>query len=70
MPNWVKVAIDPWTNVAGLVDGRVFRPVSRADRVVGEALSEKVVCNSSGLTPKWLAFLASRHTIFAELVPN
>jgi len=39
----VKVAIDPWTNVAGLVDGRVFRPVSRADRVVGEALSEKVV---------------------------
>ena len=43
MPNWVKVAIDAWTNVAGVMDGRVFRPVNRADRVGGEVLSEKVV---------------------------
>src|SRR6478736_3753631 len=32
MPNWVKVAIDAWTAGPGLVDGRVFRPVNRADR--------------------------------------
>jgi integrase len=43
MPNWVKVAIDAWTNVAALAEGRVFRPVSRADRVSGEVLAEKVV---------------------------
>jgi integrase len=43
MPNWVKVAIDAWTVAAGLVDGRVFRPVNRADLVGGEVLSEKVV---------------------------
>ena len=33
MPNWVKVAIDAWTSAAGVADGRVFRPVNRADRV-------------------------------------
>jgi site-specific recombinase XerD len=42
MPNWVKVAIDAWT-MGVLADGRVFRPVNRADRANGEILSEKVV---------------------------
>jgi len=43
MPTWVKVAVDAWTSVAGILDGRVFRPVHRGDQVRGEALSEKVV---------------------------
>jgi site-specific recombinase XerD len=43
MPNWVKVAIDAWTAGPALAEGRVFRPVNRADRVSGEVLSEKVV---------------------------
>jgi site-specific recombinase XerD len=43
MPNWVKVAIDAWTVGPALAEGRVFRPVNRADRVSGEVLSEKVV---------------------------
>ena len=43
MPNWVKVAIDAWVSAGSLADGRVFRPVNRADRVNGEVLSEKVV---------------------------
>jgi site-specific recombinase XerD len=43
MPTWVKVAIDAWTSAAGIVDGRVFRPVHRGDQVQGAALSEKVV---------------------------
>ena len=43
MPNWVKVAIDAWTASAGVADGHLFRPVSRADRVMGERLGEKVV---------------------------
>lgn len=42
MPNWVK-AIDAWTAVAEVQNGRVFRPVNRADRATGEVLSEKVV---------------------------
>jgi hypothetical protein len=37
------VAIDTWTGPSGVVDGRVFRPVNRADSVQGEVLSEKVV---------------------------
>jgi integrase/recombinase XerD len=43
MPTWVKAAIDAWTSAAGLVDGRVFRPVNRGDKVQGDAMSEKVV---------------------------
>jgi integrase/recombinase XerD len=43
MPVWVKVAIDAWAGPAGFVDGHVFRPVNRGDRVAGEGLSEKVV---------------------------
>lgn len=43
MPTWVKVAIDAWTGPGGVVDGHVFRPVSRGDQLQGEVLSEKVV---------------------------
>src|SRR5271156_6073300 len=41
MPAWVKVALDAWTSAAVVADGYVFRPVNRADRVVGERLGEK-----------------------------
>jgi integrase len=43
MPTWVKVAIDSWTEVAGLAEGHVLRPVNRSDQVQGEQVSEKVV---------------------------
>src|SRR5438270_5220799 len=43
MPTWVKVAMDAWTEAAGVADGHVLRPVNRADQVRGERMSEKVV---------------------------
>ena len=43
MPTWVKVAIDTWTQAAGVAEGHVLRPVNRADQVQGERMSEKVV---------------------------
>src|SRR5438552_7870848 len=43
MPTWVKVAIDTWTDAAGVAEGHVLRPVNRADQVQGEQMSEKVV---------------------------
>src|SRR6476620_6008491 len=36
MPTWVKVAIDTWTEPAGVTDGHVLRPVKRGDQVRGE----------------------------------
>jgi site-specific recombinase XerD len=42
VPTWVKVAMDAWTEKV-VVDGYVFRPLSRAGQVRGERLSEKVV---------------------------
>ena len=43
MPTWVKVAIDAWATSAGITSGRVFRPVNRGDRVVGEGVTEKII---------------------------
>src|ERR1700732_3812802 len=43
MPTWVKVAIESWTEAAGVAEGHVLRPVNRADQVQGERMSEKVV---------------------------
>jgi len=43
MPNWVKAAIDAWTSAADVANGRMFRPVNRADGLGGEVVSEKVV---------------------------
>jgi site-specific recombinase XerD len=43
MPTWVKVAIDRWTQAAGLTDGHVFRRLNRAGRVSGDHMGEKVV---------------------------
>jgi integrase/recombinase XerD len=47
MPNWVKVAIDAWTSVATLADGRIFRPVNRADRPSGRRTCAKL-CRAGG----------------------
>jgi integrase len=43
IPVWVKVAIDAWTSAAEVTSGFVFRPINRADKTQGDALSEKVV---------------------------
>jgi len=56
MPQWVKDALDGWTSAAGIVKGRVFRAISRSDRVWGSSISENVVwhvvskrCTKAGL---------------------
>src|ERR1035438_9119114 len=43
MPAWVKLAIDAWKSAASIVDGNVFRPVNRADRLSAERLGEKAI---------------------------
>jgi len=43
VPTWVKVALDAWTDPAGVIDGHVFRPVRRGDKVQGDVLSDKVI---------------------------
>ena len=43
MPTWTKVAIDAWATRAAVSWGHIFRPVNRGDRVVGDAISEKII---------------------------
>jgi len=43
IPNWVKAALNDWTNDALILDGRLFRCVSRTGSVWGTGITEKVV---------------------------
>jgi integrase len=43
IPGWAKVAIDQWTGVAGITEGRLFRSVDKAGRVTGETLSAQAI---------------------------
>jgi integrase len=43
VPDWVKGVIDEWLCAAGITSGRLFRRVSKAGRIWGEAMSAKVV---------------------------
>jgi hypothetical protein len=43
MPTWVKVAVDAWTEAAGVAEGHVLRRIARGDQVRPERMSEKVV---------------------------
>jgi site-specific recombinase XerD len=43
IPAWVKNAIDAWTSAAVVIEGHIFRPVHRGDKVHGQRMSEKVV---------------------------
>jgi integrase len=43
VPVWVKQAINAWTTVAGLEEGKLLRPVLKSGKVVGESLSDWAV---------------------------
>lgn len=43
MPDWVKAAIDTWIAPASVVEGRVFRCVSRTGSIWGNGITEKVI---------------------------
>ena len=56
IPNWVKVALDQWTQAAGVGEGKIFRAVARRGKVWGSGLSQNVVwyvvrtcCERAGL---------------------
>ena len=43
IPQWAKQALDLWTSAAKITDGRIFRAVSKRDRVWGKGISPNVV---------------------------
>src|SRR5450432_2589181 len=43
VPDWVHCLLDDWTTAAGISTGSLFRRVSSAGKVWGEAVSEKLV---------------------------
>jgi len=56
IPNWVKAALDQWTQAAGVCEGKIFRAVARLGKVWGRGISQNVVwyvvrtcCQRAGL---------------------
>jgi site-specific recombinase XerD len=56
IPAWVKAALDEWTAVAGIAQGRIFRAVAKTGNVWGKGVSQNVVwyvvktcCERAGL---------------------
>jgi integrase len=45
IPAWAKAAIDDWQRSAGLVEGHVFRPLSKAGSVAGARLGSQSIFN-------------------------
>ena len=43
MPAWAKAALDRWTEAAEITEGRLFRPVNKADVAVGMSLTPQAV---------------------------
>ena len=43
IPEWVKAALDQWTDAAGVRTGRLFRAVARTGKVWGAGISQNVV---------------------------
>jgi integrase len=43
MPGWAKVAIDRWAETAHLIDAHVFRPINKAGRISGDALTPQSI---------------------------
>ena len=48
MPSWAKVAIDAWTERAGISEGRIFRSVAKGGKVVGESISSQAIADVVG----------------------
>ena len=56
IPEWAKRALDDWRTAAAIMDGRIFRPVSRTGKVWGVGITQNVVwyvvkgcCQKAGL---------------------
>jgi len=56
IPNWVKAALDQWTQSAGVSEGKIFRAVAGRGKVWGSGISQNVVwyvvrtcCGRAGL---------------------
>jgi integrase len=43
IPSWVKLAIDEWTNTAGLSHGLVFRAMNKGDAITRESMTPQAI---------------------------
>ncbi len=43
LPPWAKTAVDRWTKFAFITEGRVFRAINKADRVVSDSMTPQSI---------------------------
>jgi len=45
MPSWAKVALDDWTEAAGVTSGPILRAVNKSDRILNQPITAQSVFN-------------------------
>ena len=43
VPEWVKTAVDAWTEASEVTEGRVFRAINKAGKIWGDGMTAKVL---------------------------
>ena len=56
MPSWAKAAINAYAQTAGLLKGRVFRPINKGGRITGDRVTEQAIYNMVAGYAKTLGF--------------
>jgi hypothetical protein len=67
VPEWVKSVVDLWNGVAKIVDGRLFRSVSRFGATWGSDITEKVIWHIVKAAPRIAGLSHWRPMTAAEL---
>lgn len=70
IPAMAKAAIDVWTEAAGIVEGRVFRPVNKGDRITGIGITAQAVFDTVKKYAKKMGLELAPHDLrrsFAKL---
>jgi site-specific recombinase XerD len=70
IPSWAKVALDRWVEAAGINAGRVFSPINKGGRIVGEGMTAQAVRDVAVSYARALGLTVAAHDLrrtFAKL---
>lgn len=63
VPGWVKQAIDPWLEAAGISEGSLFRSMNRHGQITGESLSGQGILKAVGVYASPLKLVTKPHDL-------
>jgi site-specific recombinase XerD len=68
LPPWVKVALDRWTQAAGVRDGRLFRALNKDGHLAGQVRTKGGYRTDGNLTPQAIYSIVAEHVTAAGYI--